>query len=125
MQKLTTRQAKFVQFYDGNATKAAIKAGYSKKTARSQAQRLLTNVYIKDAIKKRQDKENLPTIATRLERQQFWTETVRDKTQPMQFRQKASEFLSKSEGDFLDRIEHSGEIDTGITVITTNKTIKL
>ena len=45
---LTTRQRAFVQEYsiDGNATQAAIRAGYSEKTARFQASRLLTNVNI-------------------------------------------------------------------------------
>ena len=36
-----------------NATQAAITAGYSQKTARSQGQRLLTRVYIMTYIKKR------------------------------------------------------------------------
>jgi phage terminase small subunit len=38
-----------------NATKAAIAAGYSKKTARQQGQRLLTNVDIREAIDKAMD----------------------------------------------------------------------
>ena len=44
MGKLTPRQQRFVEEYllDMNATQAAIRAGYSKKTARSQGQRLLT-----------------------------------------------------------------------------------
>ena len=53
MENLTTKQKKFIQAYKsngGNATKAAISAGYSKKTARSQGQRLLTNVDIKKAL---------------------------------------------------------------------------
>ena len=47
------RKAIFVEVYitnGGNATQAAIVAGYSKKTARSQGQRLLTNVAIKAEI---------------------------------------------------------------------------
>lgn len=49
---LTAKQARFVEEYliDLNATQAAIRAGYSKKTARSQGQRLLTNVDIEAAI---------------------------------------------------------------------------
>ena len=51
--KLTAKQARFKDEYliDNNATQAAIRAGYSKKTAKSQGQRLLTNVDIKAAIK--------------------------------------------------------------------------
>jgi phage terminase small subunit len=55
MKKLNERQCNFVDEYiiDLNATQAAIRAGYSKRTARSQGQRLLTNVDIKNAIEKR------------------------------------------------------------------------
>ncbi|WP_296193672.1 MULTISPECIES: terminase small subunit [unclassified Psychrobacter] len=51
--KLTAKQQRFKDEYliDNNATQAAIRAGYSKKTAKSQGQRLLTNVDIKAAIK--------------------------------------------------------------------------
>lgn len=48
--KLTVKQRAFADYYienGGNATQAAISAGYSEKTARSQGQRLLTNVDIK------------------------------------------------------------------------------
>lgn len=49
---MNERHERFVQAYlkDPNATKAAIEAGYSKKTARSQGQRLLTNVDIAKRI---------------------------------------------------------------------------
>tara|TARA_Y100001963_G_C6742158_1_gene429557 strand:+ start:1004 stop:1531 length:528 start_codon:yes stop_codon:yes gene_type:complete len=52
--KLTNKQQKFCEEYiiDLNATQAAIRAGYSKKTARSQGQRLLTNVDISDFVQK-------------------------------------------------------------------------
>ena len=52
--KLTPRQEMFVKEYlqDLNATQAALRAGYSKRTARSQGQRLLTNVDIAEAIQK-------------------------------------------------------------------------
>lgn len=49
---LTPRQDAFVREYliDLNATQAAIRAGYSAKTAKVQGARLLTNVDIADAI---------------------------------------------------------------------------
>ena len=48
---LNDRQQLFVTEYvkDMNATKAAERAGYSKRTAYSQGQRLLKNVEIKKA----------------------------------------------------------------------------
>lgn len=49
---LTDKQEMFCREYlvDLNATQAAIRAGYSEKTARSQANRMLTNVDIEKRI---------------------------------------------------------------------------
>ena len=49
---LTPKQARFVEEYlvDLNATQAAIRAGYSNKTAYSQGQRLLKKVDVAAAI---------------------------------------------------------------------------
>ena len=51
---LTPKRQAFVREYptDLNATKAAIRAGFSEKTAYSQGQRLLKNVEVADAIQK-------------------------------------------------------------------------
>jgi phage terminase small subunit len=55
---LNPKQLAFVQAYliEQNATKAAITAGYSAKTAHSQGPRLLDHVGIKKAIQKEFDK---------------------------------------------------------------------
>lgn len=52
--KITLQQKLFALEYikDFNATQAAIRAGYSKKTAYSQGQRLLKNVVIKKLVEK-------------------------------------------------------------------------
>ena len=52
MSDITPKQARFVEEYliDLNATQAAIRAGYSKKTAKQQGQRLLTNVDVQAAV---------------------------------------------------------------------------
>lgn len=49
---MTPKQQAFVDEYliDLNATQAAIRAGYSAKTAQEQASRLLSNVIISDAV---------------------------------------------------------------------------
>lgn len=50
---MNSKQQAFVEAYccNGfNATKAAITAGYSEKTAKEQGHRLLTNVHIKEAV---------------------------------------------------------------------------
>lgn len=55
---LTPKQQRFVAEYliDLNATQAAIRAGYSKKTAQQQSSRLLLNVVVAEAIAKGQAK---------------------------------------------------------------------
>ena len=52
MAKLTEKQQRFVEEYliDLNATQAAIRAGYSAKTAQEQSSRLLSNVMVQQAI---------------------------------------------------------------------------
>ena len=55
---MTHKMNLFISEYllSGNASDAAIKAGYSKKTAYSQGQRMLKNVEIKNMIKNHQEK---------------------------------------------------------------------
>ena len=57
-QKLNERQKRFCAEYviDLNATQAAIRSGYSKKTARAIGQRLLTHVYINKEISRLKSK---------------------------------------------------------------------
>lgn len=52
---LTNKQRAFIEEYlrDFNATQAAIRAGYSKKTAYSQGARLLKNVEVSEVIRAR------------------------------------------------------------------------
>lgn len=56
MSDLTPKQSRFIDEYmiDLNGTQAAIRAGYSKKTAEQQASRLLSNVKVQAEIAKRQ-----------------------------------------------------------------------
>ena len=51
---MTKKQNRFVEEYliDLNATQAAIRAGYSVRTADQQASRMLTNVKVQEAIAK-------------------------------------------------------------------------
>jgi phage terminase small subunit len=56
LSELNPKQARFVKEYliDLNATQAAIRAGYSKKTAVVQGSRLLSYAKIKDAVRQGQ-----------------------------------------------------------------------
>ena len=107
--KLSVKQRRFIEAYDGNATKAAIAAGYSPKTARSQGQQLLTKLDIKEAIKAREESRTDSLIMTREERQALWSEIARDKDENIMARLKASELLGKSEADFIERKEVTGK----------------
>ena len=65
--QLTQRQIRFVQEFmkSNNVTQAAIRAGYSKKTASVQGSRLLTNVKVAeyvDAINERLESDKIADI---------------------------------------------------------------
>ncbi|MBN2312356.1 MAG: hypothetical protein JXM79_00410 [Sedimentisphaerales bacterium] len=99
----TVKQQKLVDAYDGDIKKAAKEAGLSYDYAR----RLVTKSHILEAIKNRQETETRPkTIATRQQRQQFWTETMNNDDVEMRDRLKASELLGKSEADFTENINN-------------------
>ncbi len=108
---LTTKQKRFIEAYTGNASAAAIAAGYSEKTSYSAGQRLLKNVDIQEAIRCREEERRTELIADREARQQFWTSVMSDPEQKMQDRLKASELLGRSECDFSDRVNIDGSID--------------
>lgn len=66
MSKLTAKQKAFVNEYliDLNATQAAIRAGYSEKTANEQGARLLANVSISEFISKAMEERSKRTGIT-------------------------------------------------------------
>ena len=63
---LLPRQQRFVEEYlvDLNATQAAVRAGYSAKTANEQGARLLANVSVQNAIRERQAARSARTEVT-------------------------------------------------------------
>jgi len=63
---ITPKQRRFVDEFqiDSNATQAAVRAGYSAKTAKSQGQRLLTNADVAAAIQVAQIEVSLRTKVT-------------------------------------------------------------
>lgn len=103
--ELTAKQRAFVEAYDGNATQAALKAGYSPKTAGAIGDENLKKPEIAQAIRAREGEKLRPLIADREQRQRFWTETMLNLDAELRDRLRASELLGRSEGDFLDRIE--------------------
>lgn len=136
---LTTKQLRFIEFYDGNATDAARKAGYKGNdvTLGAVGDENLKKPRIKAAIKARETKRNNPKIATREERQAFWTTVLKGEIKSkvvtgtdaegnkiieeippkMSDRLKSSELLGRSEADFVDKVQHSGELDITINIV--------
>lgn len=95
---MNQRQRAFCEAYllSGNATEAAIKAGYSPKSARSIGQRLLTFADIREYLAERNAQITAENTATLEEIYSFWTVTMRDQASKPADRLKASELLSKA-----------------------------
>lgn len=100
---MNARRERFCLEYaaSGNATQAAISAGYSSRTARSQGQRLLTNADIQGRIRELAQETRKRKIADVETVQTFWTAVIRDPAAKMADRLKASELLARSRGAFF------------------------
>lgn len=86
---LTSQQRLFVAEYlkDNNATQAAIRAGYSKKTANEQGARLLAKVSIAQAIAQQQKASIVRTLGSADEvLEQMWRLATFDSNQLSQYR---------------------------------------
>lgn len=112
--KLNARQKAFCEYYvaSGNATESARKAGYSESYAMNRIHELMKNVgicgYIEELNKDIKDKR----IADMTEVKEFWTDVLRNNDAKMQDRLKASEYIAKTNGAFLDKVEVKGEVKT-------------
>ena len=102
---LTRKQKKFCHEYlvDLNATEAAIRAGYSKKTARVIGCENLTKPHIAEYIAKLLDKSDSENIATLDETLEFFTTVMRDNEADIRVRLKAAEDHMKYHGTKVDK----------------------
>lgn len=138
---LTDKMKRFCDEYliDLNATQAAIRAGYSKKTARAIGQENLTKLEVQECIRKRMEEKEKKLIATQEEVLKYLTAVLRGETQSeivviesygktseavkMQKapdekeRLKAAELLGKRYSLFKDKIN----IDAAIPVVITDE----
>ena len=129
--KLTLKQQRFVDEYiiSGNATQAAIKAGYSKKTANRIATENLSKPVIKTAIDKRNaeiqsektmDMQEVMELLASIARGETTEETVTNKGDVIETatrnsdKLKALELIGKRFGAWTDKKEISGNLDMEI-----------
>ena len=107
MASLTTKQKRFALIYDGNGVAAAKEAGYGgdKNTLNQIAIKNLANPKVREIIDSRESERNKDKIATREDRQKFWTRVMYDSAENMSVRLQASKLLGKSQADFVERQE--------------------
>lgn len=134
---MTEKQKRFCEEYliDCNGTQAAIRAGYSKKTARQMANLLLTKVDIREYIDSLLKEIHSQKVATAAEVMEYLTSVQRGESQSAYItvegigegcsqtvitmktpdekdRLKAAELLGKCYGIFTDRLQASVELPT-------------
>ena len=131
--KLTQKQRRFIDEYiiSGNATQAAIKAGYSKKYANTNAAKLLQNTTIKAEIARRNAEIQSEKTADMTEVMEYLTSVMRgEQTESVatakgvfsgvevsaKDRIKAAELIGKRNGAWTDKKELSGDINIDIGV---------
>lgn len=112
--KLNTRQKSFCEFYvaSGNATESAIKAGYSETYSKTRTNVLLQNVEICRYIKELQEKTKTSRIMTAVERREFLTEVIKNGNEKIQDRLKALDILNKMDGEYIEKMQLSGQVNT-------------
>ena len=138
--KLTAKQQRFCDEYliDLNATQAAIRAGYSERSARQIADSNMSKHDIKEYIKKRMAEKESKLIADQDEVLKYLTSVLRGESQSSvvvvestgtmtaaremlkapdeKERLKAAELLGKRYGLYTDKIETEVDMELNITV---------
>ena len=141
MAKMTDKQKRFCDEYliDLNATQAAIRAGYSKKTANRIGTENLSKPVIKDFIEARMAEKQDDLIADQDEVLKYLTSVLRGKTQSEivvvegtgdgcsearamnkapdeKERLRAAELLGKRYGLYTDKVEQQVDMDLNISI---------
>lgn len=139
--KLTAKQKRFCDEYliDMNITQAAIRAGYSKKTAYAIGQENLKKPTLKEYIEKRMAEKEAELVADQAEVMKYLTSVLRGKSESEivviegvgegcseartmrkapdeKERLKAAELLGRAHMMFTDKVEQTVDMDLNITV---------
>lgn len=141
MAKMTEKQKRFCDEYliDLNATQAAIRAGYSKKTANRIGTENLSKLVIKTHIEERMKEKESELIATQDEVLKYLTSVMRGKSQSEivvvegcgdgvseartmskapdeRERLKAAELIGKRYGLYTDKVNVDGDVDMNLKI---------
>ena len=141
MAKLTAKQQRFGDEYliDLNATQAAIRAGYSKRTAYSIGEENLKKPEIKTYIQQRMAEKESELVASQDEVLKYLTSVLRGESQSTEIvvegigdgcseartmmkkpsekdRLKAAELMGKRYGLYTDKLELDADMELNITI---------
>lgn len=108
---MTARQKKFAEYYaeSGNATQSAVKAGYSKKFAHTNASKLLNVEEVKAYVRELTEKGQRERIMSALERQTLLSDIARDSDEGMPSRLRAIDLLNKMTGVYIAQDDDESE----------------
>lgn len=120
MAKLTAKQDRFCDEYliDCNGTQAAIRSGYSERTANRIASQLLAKREIQEAISERQKRlsENLDFTVLELKKRLLRNEKRAYDLLDLSASNKALELLGRSIGAFTDNINNIGDMRIRVSI---------
>lgn len=141
MAKLTAKQQRFCDEYliDLNATQAAIRAGYSKKTANRIGTENLSKLVIREYIENRMAEKEAALIANQDEVLKYLTSVLRGQSKSTEIviegtgdgcseartiekepsekdRLKAAELLGKRYGLYTEKVEEKVDMELNVTI---------
>ena len=107
---LKEKQEKFCTEYlaCGNATTAALRAGYSKKNARTIGSENLTKLDIQRRIQELREKAASDKVLTYREKREWIAERLRDPEERSDIKAKLIDLDNKMEGVYVNKTELSG-----------------
>jgi len=141
MKKLTDKQKRFCEEYliDFNATQAALRAGYSKKSAANWGSSLLKEPQVARYIDSRMAKKDTKLVASQDEVLEYLTSVLRGESKASEIviegagagitaaremgkapsekdRLKAAELLGKAHGTFTEKVDLNADMDLNINI---------
>ena len=110
---MTEKQKRFCDEYmiDLNATQAAIRAGYSQKTAYSIGVENLKKPELKEYIEGHIEKAHNKAIIDRQERMTILSDIAKNEEEKAASRISAIDTLNKMDGEYITKLEVSKSID--------------